>query len=374
MAVIESFTAQVPEADLQDLRERLARTRWPESVRDVGWSYGVPLDWLQEMARYWENDFDWRAQEARINRYPNYLVDCDGFRVHAIRVPAEREPAIPLLLLHGWPSSFIEYLDIIPSLTEAGFEVILPSLPGYGFSEIPLESGWTSERIAGTMLALMDAFGIERFGVHAHDHGASVMVRLALQHPERIIGYHTTEPGIPRPPATAEFGPEELAWQEFARAWSAEDSGYARIQTTRPQTLAYGLNDSPVGLAAWLLDKWQVWTAPPSGNLLDSFSRDELLANVTLYWLTQTANFGGRAYLENARYLDALPDEARLDIPVGVTLVATQGIERVPRAFAARRYPDIRYWHDLPRGGHFVAGEEPELLAASIAAFFRDMV
>lgn len=376
MATIHPFTVSIPDADLIDLRERLRRTRWPEEVRDAGWDYGVPLGWMKEMVAYWANAFDWRAQEAEINRLPNFIADLDGFRLHFIRVKSEVPDAIPLLLLHGWPSSFVEYLKIIPLLSAAGFEVIVPSLPGYGFSDIPLERGFTSGRIAEVVLRLMDTLGHERFMVHAHDHGASVMSRLAYRHPERIVGYHTTEPGIPRPPITAEspgLSAAERAFFVFAQEWQAIDSGYARIQSTRPQTLAYAMNDSPAGLAAWILDKVQGWTAPPGGNVLDVFTRDELLANVSVYWFTQTANYGARAYYDNSHYLDPLPDEATIDVPVGVTLVATQGIERVPREYVSRRYPDIRYWRELPRGGHFIAGEEPELLAVSIAAFAREI-
>jgi pimeloyl-ACP methyl ester carboxylesterase len=279
-------------------------------------------------------------------------------------------------MLHGWPSSFVEYLAIIPMLAAQGFEVIVPSLPGYGFSEIPSERGMTSEKIAGIMLQLMDALGHERFMIHAHDHGASVTSRLAFFHPDRVLAYHTTEPGIPRPvigPGTTPLTDDEQAFLDFGRAWNAVDGGYAAVQSTRPQTVAYGLNDSPIGLAAWLLEKWQTWTAPPTGNLFDAIDRDLVLGNLSVYWFTQTVNYGGRAYFDNSHYLEALPDAATIDVPVGVTLVATQGIERVPREYAARRYPDIRYWHELPRGGHFIAGEEPKLLADSITSFAREV-
>ena len=372
MATIQPFTVAIPESDVADLRERLRRTRWPEEVRSAGWDYGVPLGWMKEMIAYWANEFDWRQQERIINHFPNFIADLDGFKLHFIHAKPDSPAATPLLLLHGWPSSFVEYLEIIPLLSAAGFEVIVPSLPGYGFSGIPLERGFTSARIAGVILRLMDALGHERFMVHAHDHGASAMSRLAYRHPERIIGYHTTEPGIPGPPITADspgLSEAERAFFAFAKEWQAIDNGYARIQATRPQTLAYALNDSPAGLASWILDKWQAWTAPPGGNLLDSFTRDELLANVAVYWFTQTANYGARAYYDNHHYLDPLPDDATIDVPVGVTLVATQGIERVPREYAAKRYPNIRYWTELPRGGHFIAGEEPKLLCESIIAF-----
>jgi len=370
------FEVRIPDVDLFDLRERLRRARWPEEVRDAGWDLGVPLGWLQSVTADWANVFDWRAFEARINALPNYLIDLDGFRLHLIRVGSRRETSTPLLMLHGWPSSFVEYLEIVPLLADAGFEVIVPSLPGYGFSEIPLEWGFTSARIAEVMLALMDALGHERFMIHAHDHGASVTSRLAFHHPERVLAYHTTEPAIARAPVTVDspdLSDAERAFLTYAEAWSAEDSGYAAVQSTKPQTIAYGLNDSPVGLAAWLLEKWHTWTASPTGNLFDAVDRDLVLGNLSVYWFTQTVNYGGRAYFDNNHYLEPLPADATIDVPLGVTLVATQGIERAPRELVARRYPDIRYWHELSRGGHFIAGEEPEILADSLTAFARQL-
>ena len=374
MAAIEPFVAAASDEDLDDLRDRLRRTRWPDEAAGAGWDYGVPLGWMKDLVAYWADEFDWRDQEARINAFPNYVAELDGVRVHFVRAEGAGGGGVPLLLLHGWPSSFVEYLGVVPLLTGRGYDVVVPSLPGYGYSGAPAERAFTSVRIAEVVARLMDALGYERFGVHAHDHGASVTARLAYRHPERIIGYHTTEPRIPGPAVAAGtpgLSEPEREFFAFAAAWEAIDGGYAAIQSTRPQTLAYGLHDSPAGLAAWILDKWQAWTAPPSGNLFDAFSRDELLANVTLYWLTGTTNSAARAYFENARHLDPLPAEATIDVPLGVALVATQGIERVPREYAARRYPDIRIWTELPRGGHFIAGEEPELLAAAIDAFFR---
>jgi pimeloyl-ACP methyl ester carboxylesterase len=274
-------------------------------------------------------------------------------------------------------------LDLIPLLTHPAeyggnptdaFDVIVPSIPGYGFSDRPLQSGFTYPDVAELWIKLMDALGYRRFGAHAHDHGAAIMTRVNVSHPGRIIGYHTTEPSIPSPNVTldsTDLSDAERAFLEIRSQWQAQDDGYARIQSTRPQTLAYGLNDSPIGLAAWLLDKWYAWTAPPSGNLEDCFSKDFLLSTITLYWLTETANATGRAYYEGAHNTRKLPINFTIQVPTGVSLVATQPIERPPQEFAARRYRDIRYWSELGRGGHFVAGEEPLLLAESIRSFFR---
>ncbi|MGH2549122.1 MAG: epoxide hydrolase family protein [Thermomicrobiales bacterium] len=376
MATIEPFVVRVPEKELADLQDRLRRTRWPEEVDGAGWDYGVPLAWMKDIVTYWAEEFDWRGQEARINAFPNFIADLDGFKLHFIHAKGEGSNRMPLLMMHGWPSSFVEYLEIIPFLVREGFDVIVPSLPGYGFSEIPLSRGFTSLSIANVMIKLMDALGYERFAVHAHDHGASVMSRMAYHHPQRIIGYHTTEAGIPGADIESDspgLSEEEYAYFAFQKAWEKNDSGYARIQKTRPQTIAYALNDSPAGLAAWILDKWQVWTAPPSGNLNDSFSNDELLANVALYWLTGTVNYAGRAYYDNVNYMESLPEGATIDVPMGAALVATQGVERVPREYAARRFSDIRHWVEMPRGGHFIAGEEPELLAESIRDFLHSI-
>jgi hypothetical protein len=220
----------------------------------------------------------------------------------------------------------------------------------------------------------MNELGHKRFGAHAHDHGAAIMTRVNLNCPERILGYHTTEPSIPGANATKEstnLTDAERAFLDIRARWDSYDNGYARIQATRPQTVAYALNDSPAGLAAWLLDKWFVWTAPPTGNLEDHFSKDQLLSLVSLYWFTETINATGRAYYEGATSTRKLPSNFTIDVPTGVSLVATQPIERPPREYVERRYTNVRYWAELKRGGHFVAGEEPLLLAESIRSFFR---
>jgi pimeloyl-ACP methyl ester carboxylesterase len=377
------YQIAIAQTALDDLHERLRHIRWPDEVRDAGWDYGVPLAVLQELASYWETVFDWRAQEKRINTFGNYRIELHGVGIHFIYERGRGPNPIPLLITHGWPSSFLEMLDLIPPLTNPAhyggdpadaFDVIVPSIPGYGFSDSPLQRGFTYPDVAELWIELMDALGYRRFGAHAHDHGAAIMTRVNVSHPERIIGYHTTEPSIPGPNVTldsADLSDAERAFLEMRSRWQAQDDGYARIQSTRPQTLAYGLNDSPIGLAAWLLDKWFVWTAPPSGNLEDRFSKDFLLSTIMLYWLTESANATGRAYYEGAHNTRKLPVDFTIQVPTGVSLVATQPIERPPREFAARRYRDVRYWTELGCGGHFVAGEEPMLLAESIRSFFR---
>ncbi len=379
----QPFRIEIPQEAIDDLRERLRRTRWPDEVQDADWDYGVPLEFMRNIIHYWATSFDWRAQEERMNSFRNYRAEIGGMGVHFVYEPGQGPDPIPLLINHGWPSSFLEMLDLIPLLTNPGefggdpadaFDVVVPSIPGYGFSDRPVRRDFSYPDVAEMWIELMEGLGYRRFGAHAHDHGAAIMTHINVSHPDRIVGYHTTEPSIPGANVTlqsADLTDAERDFLETRARWQTLDDGYARIQSTRPQTFAYGLNDSPVGLAAWLLDKWFAWTAPPSGNLEDRFSKDQLLSMVSLYWFTETVNATGRAYYEGTNDTRKLPSNLATQVPTGVSLVATQAIERPPREFVARRYRDIRYWVDLGRGGHFVAGEEPQLLAESIRSFFR---
>lgn len=382
---VEPLNIRLPEERLEDLKQRLVQTRWPDEVEGAGWDYGVPRQWLQQLTAYWAGGFDWRAIEARVNAVSNYRAMVDGVGIHFLHAHGSGPDPLPLLLIHGWPSSFVEMLDILPLLTDPAshggtatdaFDVVVPSLPGYGFSDKPNRRGFSYGDIAGRFVTLMEGLGYPRFVAHSHDHGAAIMGRVSTQHRGRLIGYHTTEPGIPSPhidPADPGLSNAERAYLAYQQEWSSEDNGYARIQATRPQTLAYGLTDSPVGLAAWILDKWQAWTAPPNGDLLQLFTMDQLLANVTLYWLTETANSSARAYYEGVHDPNPLAPDAKITVPTGVALVARQPIERVPREYAERRFSDIRRWVELPRGGHFLAGEEPSLLAEALRDFFHPL-
>jgi pimeloyl-ACP methyl ester carboxylesterase len=379
----QPFRVEIAKESLKDLRERLRRTRWPDEVRLAGWDYGVPLEFMRDIVHYWTASFDWRTQEQHINSFKNYRIELNGIGIHFVYEHGQGPNPIPLLITHGWPSSFLEMLDIIPLLTKPGqfggdpadaFDVIVPSIPGYGFSDRPMQRGFAYSDVAELWFKLMNELGYKRFGAHAHDHGAAIMTRVNLNCPERILGYHTTEPTIPGANVTLEstdLTDAERAFLDIRARWDSYDNGYARIQATRPQTVAYALNDSPAGLAAWLLDKWFVWTAPPTGNLEDHFSKDQLLSLVSLYWFTETINATGRAYYEGATSTRKLPSNFTIDVPTGISLVATQPIERPPREYVERRYANVRYWAELKRGGHFIAGEEPLLLAESIRSFFR---
>jgi pimeloyl-ACP methyl ester carboxylesterase len=256
------------------------------------------------------------------------------------------------------------------------FDVVVPAVPGYAFSDRPTEQGFEYRRVSRIWMKLMEGLGYDRFGAHAYNIGASIMTHMLLDHPERLVGYHTTEPENPAPyfgPGSAPMTEAEQAFETLGGQWMVEEGGYMALQTTRPQTLGYGLNDSPAGMAAWILEKWWAWTGPPSGSFLEHFSRDQLLAIVTLYWVTQTMNSANRLYYE--RFHAPRPRTAydRIDVPLGVALTATQPTERPPREYVERLFTDIRHWIELPRGGHFIALEEPELVAASLRDFFRPL-
>lgn len=376
------FTIEVAEETLEDLRARLGRSRWPDALPGVGWEYGVDPDYLRGLTEYWRTGFDWRAQEARLNRLANFRVEVGGLPMHVIHERGRGPRPLPLLIAHGWPSSCYEAIDLIPLLTDPArfggdpadsFDVVVPSLPGYGFSGLPDTPGMTSTQISGMLVELMQALGYERFGAHAYDIGASMLSAMCLDAPERLIAYHTTEPdnanpyiGPDAPPPTA----AEQAYLELKRSWYAVEGGYDLIQATRPQTLGYGLNDSPAGLAAWIVDKWFTWTEPPDGDLGKHFTADQLLANLTIYWATGTINSANRLYYERDHHPRVRTAAERIRVPTGIALT-TQAIERAPREYLERIFTDIRHWRDLGAGGHFVMLEQPELLADSLRTFFR---
>lgn len=375
---IEPFVVDVPAATLDDLRERLARTAWPDEVPDAGWDYGANLGYMRELVAYWRDGFDWRAAERAMNGLPHFRARVQGLGIHLIHRRGRGPAPLPLLITHGWPSSFVEMLELIPRLADPGahggdpadaFDVIVPSIPGFGFSDRP-GRGMTRSRVAGLWAALMEGLGYSRYAAHANDIGAVISGWLAADHPERVIALHTLMPTFPPPVIGNDARPPTAAERAFARLqerWDREEGGYNRVQESRPQTLAYGLHDSPAGLAAWIVEKWLAWTGEP-GEAARRLSRDLLLANVTLYWVTGTANAANRSYFERARETRRIP--ARITVPTGVALT-TEPIQRPPRERAERSFADIRRWVDLPRGGHFVAAEAPEVLAEELRAFFR---
>ena len=372
------FVVDVAQASLDDLRERLARTSWPDEVDGAGWDYGASLAYMRELVEYWRSEFDWRAAERAMNALPHFRARVDGIGIHVIHQRGRGPAPMPLLVTHGWPSSFVEMLALIPLLADPeahggdpadAFDVIVPSVPGFGFSDRP-GRGMTRSRVAGLWAVLMEGLGYPRYGAHANDIGAVISAWLAADHPDRLIALHTLMPNFPPAMIGADERPPTAAEQAFARlqaSWEREEGGYNRIQETRPQTLAYGLHDSPAGLAAWIVEKWLAWTGEPA-DVAGRFSRDLLLANVTLYWVTGTANAANRSYFERARETRRIT--SRITVPTGVALTR-EAIQRPPRELAERSFADIRRWVDLPRGGHFVAAEAPEVLAEELRAFFR---
>ncbi|HEY3465428.1 MAG TPA: epoxide hydrolase [Amycolatopsis sp.] len=365
--MITPFRIEVPEADLDDLRARLRGTRWPETEPVPDWSQGTPLEYLRELCEYWATDYDWRATEARFNAFPQYRTEIDGLGIHFLHVRSPRDDALPLLLTHGWPGSFLEFGAVIEPLA-AEFHLVIPSLPGYGFSDKPSAPGWGIERIAAAWAVLMARLGYSRYGAQGGDWGTSITTSLAQQDEAHLAGIHLNPPIAAQDPATfGDLTPAEQAALdalEHARRW---EDGYSVLQSTRPQTIGYALVDSPVGLCGWLVEKFHAWS---DGF---PFTGDQLLDDVTLYWLTGTAASSARLYWESIRQVQQWFSEATddtVDVPTGCSIFPKE-MPRPSRRWAAKRYPDIRYWNELDRGGHFAAYEQPELFAEEVRTFFR---
>jgi pimeloyl-ACP methyl ester carboxylesterase len=358
---IRPYTLQIPESALGDLHERLARTRFPDEPREPAWSSGTSLDYMRELVTYWRSRFDWRAQEARINRLRQYTVQLCGIELHFIHEPARARDAMPLLLSHGWPGSIVEFLELIALLTER-FSIVAPSLPGYTLSFTPGQPRFGTEEIAECFAALMSELGYERFALQGGDWGAFIGSRIAATYPERVIGLHLNLLAVRRDPKIPASSPEEAAYLRELAHWLKEETGYQAIQGTKPQTLAYALTDSPAGLAAWVAEKFRTWS---DGGI----SRDDLLANISLYWFTGA--IGSSFWPYHARWHRPWPFE-RVDVPTGYAEFPKE-ILRPPRSLAAKTYSDIRRWSVMPRGGHFAALEEPRALAAEIDAFFASL-
>src|SRR5882757_1499258 len=360
------------EADLDDLRDRLGRIKWPRDPAGQDWTYGVGLDDLRALCERWRA-FDWPAVEKRVNEAVHHWVTLDGLRVHAATVAPPGPSAGAIVLLHGWPSSFLEMLDLARELAnprdngQSAYTVVIPSLPSFGLSDPEPPGGLNSDKQAGMLLDLMTALGHERFAVHAFDVAVGLAIRAALRAPTRIVAYHTTEPTLAAPwlqSAGWNFNAEEQASFDYGDAWEADEGGYMALQRTRPQTVAYGLSDSPVGLAAWLFEKWRAWTVPPGGQW-DGVLTDLLLSTLTLYWATNTISTANRVYAPVQVLPPSLTPDDKIGQPVGVLLTAQQ-IERAPRSLVERIFPDLQRWTALGRYGNFVCGEAPEAVAASL--------
>ena len=375
MSRIEPFLLQTPVADLDDLRRRLRTTRWPDAPQDAGWSMGTDLAYLRELVDYWANDFDWTAIESRLNELPHLRVEVGGLRIHLVHAKAGRK-ALPLVLCHGWPDSFWRFLKVIPLLTDPGahgadpadaFDVVVPDMPGYGYSDRPGQP-LDSVAVAGLWAELMTTLGYEHFGAAGGDIGSHVSRYLALDHPDRVVAVHRTDAGLLNMSLDRnEISQPERDWLDHAASWGATEGAYAAMHRTKPQTAAVGLNDSPAGLAAWIVEKLRAWS-DCRGNVEQSYTKDEILTNITIYWLTNTIGSSMRMYRANA----AVPPAQlmrRVEVPSGFALFPGD-IVRPPREWLERTTNAVRII-EPPRGGHFAAFEEPELYAAELREFFR---
>jgi pimeloyl-ACP methyl ester carboxylesterase len=375
----EAFVPRTEPAALEDLRARLRATRWPDAPEDAGWSLGTDVGYLRELVAHWADTFDWPAQEAALGRLPRFRVRLGGLGIHFVhaRAVAPTGPVLPLVLSHGWPDSFWRYSKVVPLLTDPGahgadpadaFDVVVPDMPGYGYSDRPGGPPLNSIAVAGLWAELMDVLGYARFGAAGGDIGSHVSRYLALDHPDRVVAVHRMDGGLPFFTGDpAELTPEERAWFEATAAWGASEGAYGAVHRTKPQTTAAGLTDSPAGLAAWIVEKLRAWS-DCDGDVERRYTKDEILTNVTLYWLTETIGSSMRMYHANA----ATPPEQlsrRVEVPSGFSLFHGD-IVRPPRAWLERT-ANVVYVNEPARGGHFAPFEEPELYAEELRAFFR---
>jgi epoxide hydrolase len=386
---IEPFRLAVPQRDLDDLHQRLDHTRWPDELPGVGWAYGVPLAYLQELARYWRRRYDWRTAEAKLNGWPQFMTTIDGARVHFAHVRSPEPDATPLIITHGWPGSIVEFTEVVGPLSDPrshsadpadAFHLVIPSIPGFGLSGPTHETGWEPVRIAHAWAELMNRLGYPRYAAQGGDWGAAISRELGRLYPQPVIGVHLNL--IPGSGAASEPDEQELSaltpaerertrasWRRY-REWDAEQNGYAALQTSRPQTLAYALTDSPVGQLAWIAEKFMQWT-DSHDRPEDAVDRDQLLTNVMLYWLTGTAGSSARIYYEraHAEYWGKPP--APSTTPTALADFPRENF--IPLRHIAQRSNNIVRWTSFDRGGHFAAMEQPDLLIGDIRAFFRQL-
>jgi microsomal epoxide hydrolase len=378
----EPFTLRVPEEAIADLRDRLARSRLPDQAPADPWAYGTDVGYLRQLVEYWRSTFDWRAEEARLNAFPQFKVPLGGIDLHFLHVPGKGPAPCPLLLLHGWPGSVFEFLELIPRLTDPAlfggdpadaFTVVVPSLPGYGLSFKPGQPRFGVEEIADCVAELMHgALGYTSFAVQGGDWGAITATRLGYAHPEKLIGIHLNLLAIRRDQQdVADPTPEEQAYLEERATWLREETGYSWIQGTKPQTLAFALSDSPAGLAAWIVEKFRTWS-DCGGNVETAFTRDRLLANISFYWFTGAIGSSFWPYYAVRHRPWPIPDGRTIDVPTAYAQFPAE-ILRPPRSLAQRTYTDIRRWTVMPHGGHFAALEQPEALTNEVREFFRPL-
>lgn len=377
---IVPFTIHVPDEVLQDLKTRLQRTRFPQEIPGTGWDYGTDLTYLKSLVAYWRDDFDWRAAERRLNELPQFKTTIDGLDIHFVHQRSKEPGAFPLVLTHGWPGSIVEFTKVIGPLTDPvkyggqasdAFDVVAISLPGFAFSGKPTERGYSPEKMASIISTVMARLGYTRYGVQGGDWGGIISRIVALKDPAHVAGLHLNFCVAGPPPGVADpnegVPAAELQRMQERQDYMANERAYQQIQGTKPQTLGFALDDSPSGLAAWIVEKFHAW-CDCDGNVESRFTRDELLTNITLYWVTGTATSAARIYYENRV---AAPTTGRVTVPTACALFPKE-ISTPPRKWVEARYNLVR-WTEMPRGGHFAALEQPQLLVDDVRAFFRSI-
>ena len=377
---IRPFRVDIKEDVLTDLRERLKRTRWPDEIPGSGWDYGSNLTYVKELVDYWIEEFDWRKQEEVINGYSQFIDEVDGLDVHYIHERGKGPDPLPLLLIHGWPGSIVEFLDFIPLLTDPAahggderdsFDVVAPSLPGYGFSEKPSVPGMGVNGMADVFAKLMSQIGYEGYVAQGGDWGASISSRLGFSHSDKVKAIHINMilGGSPYlGPGSRPLSDAEKQYLREIEQWERDEGAYGHIQGTKPQTLAYGLNDSPAGLAAWIVEKWRSWS-DCGGDIESVYTKDKILTNITLYWVTETINASTRIYYETRKDRWRLSQGEGIGVPTAVA-VFPEELDRPVKEWAERTY-NVQRWTEFPKGGHFAAMEEPQALAEDMREFFR---
>lgn len=370
---VEPFQIHVDDAVLDDLAARLRHTRWPDAAPGEPWSQGTDLAYLRDIVAYWADGFDWRARERELNRFHHFRTVVDGVSLHFVHERGRgRGGGVPLILTHGWPSTFLEMLALVPMLVERGFDVVVPSLPGYGFSERPARTGVTTRYVAGLWHRLMRELGYERYGAHGSDFGSAVTTYMALDDPSPLVGIHLSNLDVApyTGPGSRPLSEEERAYVAHNTGWWRVEGGYKEVQATKPQSLGYALTDSPAGLAGWILEKWRSWSNS-DGDVDGRFGRDFLLTTLTLYWVTGSITTSMRDYYDNRWSASPLGPDDIVRVPTAVAAFDNNFSDEgaAPREWAERLYNVVR-WTRMPRGGHFAAAEEPELVADDLTAFF----
>jgi microsomal epoxide hydrolase len=373
---IRPFRVDIPQSAIDDLRQRLGKTRWPDELPGVGWDYGIPLSDVKELARHWATDYSWREHEARLNEFPQFTTTVDGQTVHFLHVRSSEPNAIPLLITHGWPGSVVEFMNVIEPFVDPvrhrgnakdAFHVVAPSIPGFGFSGPTLERGWDVKRVAAAWAQLMQRLGYERYGAQGGDWGSAISRQLGLIDPAHVIGIHLNTLATPSsgdPDEMKLLSEREKGYIEAANRFRQQGSGYFMIQSSRPQTLAYGLTDSPAGLLAWIAEKFHEWSDQP-------IDRDQMLTNISVYWFTGTANSASRLYYEFGHSGSSWGRVETSTVPTGVAVFPREIAPPIRRF--AERSNNIAHWSEVDRGGHFAAMEQPDLLVDDVRSFFQTL-